>query len=78
MGMEFLPALIGGIERLEERDRIGDVDQDWETQLASRHPEWIKADVIDCDEPTLGVARAQAKELPDPPDSSKLVRLTRL
>ena len=39
------------VERVEERDRVGDVDRDRDAQLAGRRPQRVEARVVDRDEP---------------------------
>ena len=54
-----------GVERLEERDRVGDVDDDREVQLGGGRPERVEARVVDGDEAAVRVARPQPEQLPD-------------
>ena len=65
MGVELLPALVLRVERLEECDRIGDVDDDRQVQLRGGAPERVEPRVVDGDEAAVGIARPQAEQLPD-------------
>jgi hypothetical protein len=65
VGVELLPALVPGVERLEEGDRVGDVDDDREVKLCGGGPERIEAPVVDRDETAVGIARPQSEQLPD-------------
>ena len=53
------------IERLEERDRVGDVDDDRKAQVGGGRPERVEPRVVDVDEAAGGVARPQPEQLPD-------------
>ena len=63
--VQLLPALVVRIERLEERDRVGDVDDDREAQVGGGRPERVEPRVVDVDEAAVGVARPQPEQLPD-------------
>ena len=65
MLVQLLPSLVGRVERPEERDRVGDMDGDRQTELAGRGPERIEAGVLDRDEPAGRVARPEPEQLPD-------------
>lgn len=65
VGVELLPALVPGVERLEEGDRVGDVDDDREVKLCGGGPERIEAPVVDRDETAVWIARPQSEQLPD-------------
>ena len=52
--LQLLPALVGLVERLEERDRVGDVDRDGDGQLAGRGPQRVEPAIVDRDEPAIG------------------------
>src|SRR6476469_6605034 len=62
---QLLPTLVVRIERLEERDRIGDVDDDREAQVGGGRPKGVEPRVVDVDEATVSVARPQPEQLPD-------------
>ena len=48
--VELLPALVPCVERLEERDRVGDVDRHRDAELARGGPQRVQARVVDRDE----------------------------
>ena len=54
-----------GIERLEERDRVRDMDRDRHAELARGRPQRVEPRVVDRDEPSARVPRPQAEQLPD-------------
>ena len=43
---ELLPALIGLVDRIEERDRVGGVDEDGNAELPRGPPDRSEADVV--------------------------------
>ncbi len=63
--VELLPALVAPVERLEEGDRVRDVDRDRHIELARGSPERVKACVVHGHQPTARVPGAQAQQLPD-------------
>ena len=65
MGVQLLPALVRRVERLEERDRVGDVDDDRQVELGGGRPERVEPRVVDGDEAAVGIARPQSEQLPD-------------
>jgi hypothetical protein len=62
---ELLPALVRRVERLEERDGVGDVDEDRQRQLRGSRPQRIEAGVVDGDEAALRVPGPKPQALPD-------------
>ena len=65
MLVELLPALVRRIERLEECDRVRDMDHDRQAELGRGRPERVEPGVVDRHEPAVGVAGAQPERLPD-------------
>src|SRR5438270_929928 len=63
--LALLPSLVGRVERPEERDRVGDVDDDREVELRGRRPERVETRIVNRDEPPIGIARPQAEQFPD-------------
>ncbi len=61
---QLLVALVRGVERLEERDRVGDVDRHRQAELPRRRPQRVEAGVVHRHESAPGVARPQPQELP--------------
>ena len=61
---ELLVALVHRVERLEEGDRVGDVDGDRDAQLPRRRPEGIQPRVVDGHDPARPVTRGQPERLP--------------
>ena len=71
--VELLPALVGRVERLEERDRVGDVDDHRDVELRGGLPERIESLVVHRHQPTGRIASPQAQQLPDlEPDGAAL------
>ncbi len=64
MLVELLPALVRGIERLEERDRVRDMDRHRHPELPRRRPQGIQARVVDRDQPSARVPGPKPEELP--------------
>ena len=65
VGAQLLPALVRRVERLEEGDRVGDVDDDRDPELGGGRPQRVEPRVVDGDQPAVRIARAQAERLPD-------------
>ena len=65
VGVELLPALVRRVERLEERHRIGDVDDDRDPELRGGRPQRVEPRVVDGDQPAVRVACAKPERLPD-------------
>ena len=63
--MQLLPALVGRVERIEERDRVGDVDQHRQVQLAGGGPQRVEPRIIHRHQRAMLIAHMQAKRLPD-------------
>ena len=57
VGVQLLPALVGRVERLEERDRVGDVDDDRDVELGGGLPQRIEPRVVHGHETTMDRAR---------------------
>ena len=69
---QLLPPLVEPIERLEEGDRVGDVDRDRHAQLASGTPQGVQPGIVDGNKTPSRVARPQPEQLPDlEPDSTR-------
>src|SRR5579859_4551566 len=64
MGLEFFPAFIGVIERLEKGDRIGDVDQHRQMEFACRFPQWNEAFVVNRYQLPFVIPNSQAEGFP--------------
>ena len=62
---QLLVSLVRRVERLEEGDRVGDVDDHRQVELRGGRPEWVEPLVVDGHEPAGGIARSQPKHLPD-------------
>ena len=65
VALQLLPALVGLVERVEEGDRVGDMDRHGDAQLPGRGPERIETTVVDRHEPAVRAACPQAERLPD-------------
>ena len=50
MRRELLPALVALVERVEEGDRVGDMDDDGQAQARTDRPERVEALVVDGDD----------------------------
>ena len=64
MRRELLPPLVALVERVEEGDRVGHMDDDGQAQPRTGRPQRVEALVVDADDASVGVARAQAERLP--------------
>jgi hypothetical protein len=53
------------VERQEERDRIADMDQDRQPELAGGRPKGVEPRIVDRDEPTTRVPCFETEALPD-------------
>ena len=65
VGLELLDAFVVFVERLEERDRVRDVDGHRDAEFGGRGPERVEPRVVDRDETAVGPARVEAQRLPD-------------
>jgi len=62
---ELVVALVRAVERVEEGDRVGDVDGDRDAELAGGRPQWVEPGIVDRHEAPRRVAGGQAQRLPD-------------
>ncbi len=65
VGEQLFDALVVFVERLEEGDRVRDMDGHRDAQLAGGRPERIEARVVDGDQAAIRSPRAEAQRLPD-------------
>ena len=65
MGVQFLEAFVGRVERVEKGDRIGDVDQHRDAEFAGGRPQRIEAGVVDGDQRPMLIADVQPERFPD-------------
>ena len=63
--VQFMPALVLGIQRREKCARITCVNQDRAMVSAAKLPERVDPRIIDADQPATAVAMAQAEGLVD-------------
>jgi hypothetical protein len=63
--MQLLPALVGRVERIEEGDRVGDVDQHRQVQLAGSRPQRVESRIVHRHQRAVLIAHMQAEWLPD-------------
>ena len=59
------PSARGRVERIEEGDRIGDVDQHRQIQLAGSRPQRVESRIVHCHQRAVLIAHMQAEWLPD-------------
>ena len=62
---QLLVALVEPIEWLEERDRIADMDEHGQSQLAGRRPQRVQPGVVHRDQASGSISSSQAEQLPD-------------
>ena len=65
MAVQFLPALVMVIQRIEEGHRVGNVDEHRPVQRGSRLPDRVQSRVVKRSAAPLIVGDTQAKGLPD-------------
>src|SRR4029079_962578 len=65
MAMQFLPPLVGLVDRQKERRRIGNMDKDGQIQRPAGLPDWIETFVIDRNQRAVRVFVFQAELLED-------------
>ena len=65
MRVQFLPALVAAVQRIEEGDRVGDVDQDRPVEFCGSGPDRIEPRIVHRDQFASLVAHPQSQRLPD-------------
>ena len=56
VAVQLLPALVGGVERIEERHWVGDVDQHRQIQLAGSRPQRVEPRIVHCHQRAVLIA----------------------
>ena len=65
MGLQFFPALVGFVERIEEGHRIGHVDHHRPIEFRRRLPDRIEPRIVDLHQLIMMIAHVQPERLPD-------------
>ena len=65
MGLQFFPALVGFIQRIEEGHRIGHMDHHRPIEFGRRLPDRIEPRVVDLHQLVVMIAHVQSERLPD-------------
>src|SRR3954454_15505250 len=65
MSVQLFPALIGLVDWLEEGSRIGDMNQNGKSELATRLPNAVPSRVVDLDERAVRIFVFEAELLED-------------
>ena len=65
VGVQLVPTLVAGVERVEEGHRVGDMDHHRQVERAGRGPQRVEPRIIDRHQPAMLIAHVQAEGLPD-------------